>query len=195
MILLARHGETEWNVERRMQGRKDSPLTGRGQRQAHAMAALVRSLAQRDPGPWRVITSPLGRAHATAGIIAAAAGLSLEADDRLMEVSCGDWEGRLWAEVGAGVPATAASRRWIFNAVGGESYEEVEDRVANFLASVEPEPHRRLVVVSHGVSGRILRGVYAGLTQEAVTELDVPQDAVYRLQNGQIDRFDCEPVE
>ena len=48
MILLVRHGETEWNVERRFQGRRDSPLTERGRRQADAMAGLVRDLVRRD---------------------------------------------------------------------------------------------------------------------------------------------------
>jgi broad specificity phosphatase PhoE len=51
------------------------------------------------------------------------------------------------------------------------------------------------VVVSHGAAGRVMRGSYVGLSRDAMLDLDVPQDAVYRLQNGQIDRFDCEPVE
>jgi probable phosphoglycerate mutase len=57
-----------------------------------------------------------------------------------------------------------------------------------------PEPDRRLIVVSHGIAGRFLRGVYAGLSREAVLAQDVPQDAIYRLQAGQIDRLDCAPV-
>ena len=52
-----------------------------------------------------------------------------------------------------------------------------------------------MIAVSHGVWGRLLRGVYAGLDRQATLDQDAPQDAVYRLQNGQIDRFDCEPVE
>src|ERR1044071_6966122 len=53
MIILVRHGETGWNVERRMQGRLDSPLTARGQRQARAVAGLVRDLIGREAGAWR----------------------------------------------------------------------------------------------------------------------------------------------
>jgi broad specificity phosphatase PhoE len=195
MILLARHGETEWNVERRMQGHKDSPLTERGRRQAQAMARLVRDLAARETGTWRLVSSPLGRAHATAAMIAAATGLRLETDDRLMEVSCGAWEGRLWDEVSAEHRLEGERKRWIFDSLGGETYEDVRARVASFLADLPPEPHRRVIAVSHGAAGRILRGAYAGLTRETVYELDIPQDAVHRLQNGQIDRFDCEPID
>ena len=53
---------------------------------------------------------------------------------------------------------------------------------------------RRLIVVSHGVAGRLLRGAYAGLSQAETLAQDIPQDAVYRLTAGQIDRFDCAPI-
>ena len=79
-----------------------------------------------------------------------------------------------------------------FHTPGGESYESIRDRIADFLASVALE---RVVVVSHGGAGRIFRGVYGGLAKAQMVRLEIPQDAVYRLQNGQIDRFDCEPVE
>jgi broad specificity phosphatase PhoE len=193
MILLVRHGETQWNVERRFQGQKDSPLTARGWRQAKAMAGLVRDLAARDAGAWRLVSSPLGRAHATAELVALATGLPLETDERLKEISCGEWEGRTWPEVSAG--REASSRHWIFESPGGETYDAVRARVTSFLGDLEPEPGRRVIAVSHGATGRILRGLYAGLAREAVLDLDVPQDAVHRLANGQIDRFDCEPVD
>lgn len=193
MILLMRHGETEWNVERRFQGRKDSPLTERGRRQARAMAGLVRDLIGRETGPWRLVSSPLPRAKQTAAEVAAATGLPLETDERLMEIGCGEWEGRTWAEVSAG--RKASPRHWIFDAPGGERHEEVEARISAFLADLPPEPGRRVVVVSHGAAGRVMRGVYAGLPREAMLDLEVPHDAVFRLQSGQIDRFDCEPVE
>jgi broad specificity phosphatase PhoE len=195
MILLARHGETEWNVERRMQGRQDSPLTERGRRQAQAVARLVRDLTAREAGPWRLVSSPLGRARATAALIAEATGLPLETDDRLMEVTCGPWEGRLWDDVAAHHKLEAERRRWIFEALGGESYDSVEARVTSFLADLAPEPERRVVAVTHGAAGRVLRGAYAGLARDAVYELDIPQDAVHRLQNGQIERFDCAPID
>ena len=87
------------------------------------------------------------------------------------------------------------ARHWIFDAPGGERHDDVAARISDFLAGLAPEPERRVVVVSHGASGRVIRGSYSGLSREAMLDLDVPQDAVYRLQNGQIDRFDCAPVE
>lgn len=196
MILLIRHGETVWNRERRMQGRQDSPLTERGRRQAEAMAGLVRDLVARDPHPnWRLVSSPLGRAHATAQAVAQAVGLPLELDDRLMEIGCGSWEGRLWDDVAAEHAHIGSPRKWIFDAPDGESHDDVAVRIEGFLADLPPEPERRTIVVSHGASGRVLRGAYVGLDRETMLDLEVPQDAVFRLQNGQIDRFDCEPVE
>jgi broad specificity phosphatase PhoE len=192
MILLLRHGETEWNVQRRLQGRLDSPLTALGRRQAEAMGRLVRDLMVRDAGDWRLVTSPLGRARDTAAALAAATGLHPSTDPRLAEVDCGEWEGRLFDEVHAG--REGASRRLIFEAPGAEAAEAVRARIEAFLASLPPEPERRVIAVSHGVASRILRGAYLGLSLDEVVDLDVPHGAVWRLANGQIDRFDCEPV-
>ena len=82
----------------------------------------------------------------------------------------------------------------IFRGPGGETYEQVLARVESFLADLPPEPERRMVVVSHGASGRVLRGLYAGLPKHDVLTLDVPQDAIFRLVAGNIHRLDCEPV-
>ncbi|MBS0332298.1 MAG: histidine phosphatase family protein [Proteobacteria bacterium] len=196
MILLLRHGETEWNAVRRIQGRRESRLTPLGERQALAMAGLAADLALREPTPpaWRLVSSPLGRARQTAEAVAARTGLTVEFDERVAEIACGDWEGRLREVVAQAHPELFATREWFFAAPGGETYEDVAARVGAFLADLPPEPDRRVIVVSHGVAGRILRGLYAGLPRPAVLDLDVPQDAVFRLMGGQVDRFDCEPV-
>jgi probable phosphoglycerate mutase len=195
MIILVRHGQTEWNVERRMQGRLESSLTDLGRRQARAMGGLVRELVRREHGDWRLVSSPLSRAHDTAHEISEATGLPVELDDRLAEQAFGDWEGRLRDEVALDHPELFRTPAWLFAAPGGETYDETLARASAFLADLPPEPHRRVIAVSHGVTGRLIRAAYAGLDRDAVLQMAVPQDAVYRLQNGQIDRFDCEPVE
>lgn len=195
MILLVRHGETEWNVARRFQGRQDSPLTPRGLAQARAMGGLVRDLIARESGAFRLVSSPLGRASATAEAIARAAGLTAELDERLAEVSCGAWEGLRREDVIAAHGESATGGELIFRGPGGETFEQVQARLEGFLADLPPEPQRRVVVVSHGAAGRVLRGLYAGLSRETVLGLEVPQDAVYRLSAGQVDRFDCEPLD
>ncbi|MBW8812171.1 MAG: histidine phosphatase family protein [Caulobacterales bacterium] len=194
MILLLRHGETFWNRERRIQGRMESDLTPLGERQARAMAGLVADLVRREDGEWRLVASPLGRAQRTAAMVAEAAGLTVETDARLAEIHCGAWEGRLRDEIAQHHPERFANREWFFGAPGGETFDDVTARARDWLASLEPEPGRRVVAVSHGVWGRLLRGAYAGLDRQATLDQDVPQDAVFRLQNGQIDRFDCAPA-
>ena len=195
MIYLVRHGQTEFNRERRIQGHVDSPLTELGVRQARAVGRLLRDLI-REPAGWRVVSSPLGRATATADIIAGKlGGLPVELDDRLKEMSWGPHDGRLRAELEAEHPETFGRTGWAFDASAGETYEDVCARVAAWLAELPPEPERRLIVVSHGISGRVLRGLYAGLGRDGAAQQDVPQDAVYLLQHGRIGRIDCEPVE
>ncbi|WP_337187523.1 histidine phosphatase family protein [Phenylobacterium sp.] len=194
MILLLRHGETFWNREGRIQGRTESDLTPLGERQAAAMAGLVADLLRRDGGAFRLVASPIGRAQRTAAMVAEATGLAVELDDRLAEIACGEWEGRLRADIAHIHPEAFASREWFFGAPGGETFEDVTARASDWLASLAPEPGRRIVAVSHGVWGRLLRGAYAGLDRQATLNQDVPQDAVFRLHKGQIDRFDCEPA-
>ncbi|MDB5423010.1 MAG: histidine phosphatase family protein [Phenylobacterium sp.] len=196
LIYLVRHGQTEFNRERRIQGHVDSPLTGLGVRQAHAVGRLLRDLI-REPAGWRIVSSPLGRARATAEIIAGLlGGPPVELDPRLMEVSWGASDGRLRDELAAEHPETFGRTGWAFDApTGGESYEAVSARVADWLAGLPPEPGRRLIAVSHGISGRVLRGLYAGLSRDEAGRQDVPQDAVFRLMGGNIHRLDCEPVD
>ncbi|WP_309606399.1 histidine phosphatase family protein [Phenylobacterium sp.] len=196
MIYLVRHGQTEFNRERRIQGHNDSPLTELGVRQAKAVGRLLRDLI-RDPAVWRIVSSPLGRARSTAEIIAGIlGGLPVELDDRLMEMSWGASDGRLRDEVAAEHPDTFGKTGWAFDAAtGGESYEAVAARVGAWLASLPPEPDRRIIAVSHGISGRVLRGLYANLGRDEAGQQDVPQDAVFLLQHGGVGRIDCEPLD
>jgi broad specificity phosphatase PhoE len=196
MIYLCRHGQTEWNRAHRLQGQCESDLTPLGRAQAGAMADLLYDLVRRDTDrPWRIVASPLRRTRDTAEIIGARLRLPVAFDDRLMELTVGDWEGRLRSDVARENPERFADRTWFFAAPGGETYAQVMARVSGWLAEQAPEPERQLIVVSHGIAGRLLRGAYAGLSPEQVLEQDVPQDAIYRLHAGQLDRLDCEPVE
>jgi probable phosphoglycerate mutase len=128
-------------------------------------------------------------------MVASATGLRVETDERHAENHCGAWVGKLRAEIAHHYPEVFATREWFFGAPGGETFEDVSARAADWLDSLPPEPDRRVIAVSHGVWGRIARGVYGGLDRQTTLNQDVPQDAVFRLQNGQIDRFDCEPVD
>lgn len=195
MIYLVRHGQTAFNRERRIQGHVDSPLTELGVRQAEAVGRLLRDLI-REPAGWRIVSSPLGRARATADIVAGIlGGPVVELDDRLKEMSWGAHDGRLRSELEAEHPETFGRSGWAFDAATGETYEQVAERVGAWLSGLPPEPERKVIAVSHGVSGRVLRGLYANLPRERASQQDVPQDAVFLLQHGGVARIDCEPLE
>ena len=191
-IYLVRHGETEWNRAGRMQGQLDSPLTARGEAQARAMGETLAAL---EVEGFDLLASPLGRTRATAAIIASALGRDPETmatDGRLMEMTWGDWDGLTRAEIEARDPGALAQRRadhWDYRPPGGgENYAMVALRVGDWLAS--RTPGQPLIVVSHGGAGRVLRGLYAGLSHTETLAQEEPQDAIYLLRDGQVGRID-----
>lgn len=195
MIYLCRHGETFHNREGRLQGRLESDLTPLGRAQAEAMGDLLLDLVRREPpADWRIVASPLRRARDTAQVIGARLGLPVATDERLVEIDVGAWSNRLREEVRGENPHLVGDDAWGFHAPGGETYETMMARLTGWLDEQVAEPERRLIVVSHGVAGRLLRGAYANLSKDDTLRQDIPQDAVYRLMAGQIDRFDCAPV-
>lgn len=191
MIYLVRHGQTAFNRERRLQGHVDSDLTELGLAQADAVGRRLKGLVSGEAG-WRIVASPLGRAFRTAGIIAGHLDLGVEMEPRLTEISFGEWDGRLRSELEPVFPDAFAPTGWTFRTPTGEPYRSVVARMTDWLKSLPPEPDRRVIAVSHGVAGRVLRGVYAGLNREETVTQEVPQDAVFRLAGGQVERIDCD---
>lgn len=88
-VYLVRHGETQWNAERRIQGQSDSPLTAKGEQQAMQVATRAKEL-----GITHIISSDLGRTRRTAEIIAQACGCDIIFDSRLRELNMGVLEKR-----------------------------------------------------------------------------------------------------
>lgn len=126
-ILLGRHGETQWNVEGRYQGKTfDIPLSEAGRAQALALGRRLRGLAIH-----RAVASPLLRARQTAELALGDRAAMLTFDPRLVELSHGDWEGRLAAEIQAEQPDLRRAWRETPHLVrlpGGESFQDVEAR-------------------------------------------------------------------
>jgi broad specificity phosphatase PhoE len=189
-ILLVRHGETEWNRQRRYQGRSDSPLTERGVAQAQSIGRLLGILP--DTASANIVSSPLGRARHTAKIIREhlPGSPELRIDDRLRELSLGSWDGLTYREIAARLPGVFdgdGRHEWYFRAPCGEPYETLSARLDEWLcAAAEAGP---LVVVTHGVVTRVLRGLYAKLSREAALMLPVPQDRIFRLAGGKIEEI------
>ncbi len=187
VIYLFRHGETEWNTEGRRQGHKNSPLTSRGKLQAKNNA---RSLKQNSSltEPVFVYSSPLGRAKDTATIILNELDISTNSiifDDRLMESSFGKWEGLTDHEVAQQYPESWKARtldRWNTCPPSGESYADVNYRVGKWYKEVELSP--TTIVICHGLTSRVLRGIYMGLSHQEVFELKEPHDGFFKLSKG-----------
>ena len=148
-VIVVRHGQTEWNVEARIQGQGDSRLTAEGRAQARAIAA--RLAAQ----PFDVlVSSDLGRAAATARAIAERCGKPIVLDARLRERHFGVGEGMTYDEVDRAYPGAFARIRNVdpdFVIPGGESRRQFHARVVSAMDSIaKAHDGRTIVVVTHG---------------------------------------------
>ena len=135
---LVRHGETEWNVEARMQGRLDSRLTARGREQAVRTGEMLARL-----GVDHVFASPLGRVRETLALIAPSVPIAPVFDDRLMEWSAGEWAGRRYADLrkeSAEEFAAWESDRYTVRSPGGEHFGDLDARAESFFTDVAGVP-------------------------------------------------------
>lgn len=195
-LYMLRHGETAWNTERRMQGTKDSALTERGRAQALAMGRTLKAELAREPGPTIFLRSPLGRVIETSEIVGRELGLEpgqWRDDPRLAELSYGAWEGFSWKEIEVTHPTALAD--WRADPHGycppdGETHFALRRRSAEMLAEIIAS-NTRTVVVGHGVSGAVLRGLNLGLDAKAMFVLEKPQDAFFRLLAGVEEKIFC----
>jgi probable phosphoglycerate mutase len=145
VIAFVRHGQTAVNRAGQLQGRADAPLTDAGARQAAELGAWFAT----QPVPARIVSSPLLRARATADAIAAAVGIDVETDDRLVELDYGEWDERPLAEI---PPSSWAEWRADphFAPPGGESLLDVTARVVTFCTdTLTASPEEVVVAVSH----------------------------------------------
>lgn len=163
-ILFVRHGETDWNAERRIQGHTDRPLSAHGREQARTLAA---ELAYEPLDA--VYSSDLARARDTARAIAEPRGLAVTVDARLRERSFGTWEGLTDAEAVARFPE-ATRRPW----GDGETVEAMTDRVLEALHAIASR-HRagRALVVSHGGPLRAVLRRCDALGEDAIVNCHV----------------------
>jgi len=167
-LYLVRHGETDWNLARRIQGSTDIPLNTTGREQA---AATGRLLAKRQ---WdAVVSSPLSRASETAAIIARETGLGApELVEAIAERNYGDAEGMTGAEIDARYPAGA-------EVPGRESREQVVERAMPALIAIaEQHPGQSVIVVSHG-----------GVIRSVVNAVEPGTSAAELIRNGSVHSF------
>ena len=186
-LLLARHGQSDWNAARRWQGFADRPLTERGRAQAAELAERLADIALD-----AVYSSDLKRARETAEKVARVQGLDGTTEPRLREVNVGSWEGLTREEAEQRFPEGFA--RWRAGGTGwddGETYGEMSKRV---LAAVDDIARRhnggRVLIVAHGGPIRAIHAAALGFDVEAYRRIR-PVEPNARLsavcfENGQL---------
>jgi broad specificity phosphatase PhoE len=189
-VLLARHGESDWNREVRWQGHADRPLTERGRLQA---AALADRLA--DVPLEAVYSSDLQRARETAGAVAGRKALSVQTIPDLREVDVGSWSGLTRDEAQARFPDGYA--RWLDGGPGwtdGETYEQMSERVLGAIRRItEMHLDEWVLVVAHGGPIRAIHAAALGLDVHAYRRMR-PVEPNARLsaictENGRLTRL------
>ncbi|MGB3209668.1 MAG: histidine phosphatase family protein [Desulforhopalus sp.] len=156
---LLRHGQTEWNVLKKIQGSGDSPLTAAGRKQTTQMVKTLKRYA------WdRIIASDQGRVRATVAILNGELRLPVTFDPRLREQRWGDWEGltiRYIQENHTNELARRVAMGWDFAAPNGETRMAVKDRaLATLLESAKRWPGKNILVVCHqGVVKSVLYSI------------------------------------
>ena len=184
-FVFVRHGETDWNVEGRLQGQRDIPLNDTGRAQARRNGLVIAREIPEAAG-YDFVASPLSRACETMEIARAAMGLDPKAyaiDPRLIELTFGEWEGFTYGDLDRERPGALVERqadKWGFVPPGGESYEMLSKRIVAWLATLT----RPAVVVAHGGVGRVLRAHLLHLDPAATVVEDFPQDRVFLWREG-----------
>jgi len=191
-IFIARHGETVFNAARRMQGEAaHTPLTRAGFAQADEIgAALAAHL-----GPWPELelwASPTGRALQTLAIAAEHLCLdwhSARTDERLDEMDMGSWGGRLYDEIDSETGGFVDRAAGLFTRCppGGEWYDSIARRLRSWIHDTRDEGADRLVVM-HGISSRVLRGILTNAPARpecgAPVAQPLPQGSVVCIEDG-----------
>jgi len=192
LLYYIRHGETDWNVAGRLQGQRDTPINANGRAQAYACADILRDLIAREP-PTTLdyVASPLSRARETMEIVRTSLGLDpkhFRVDERIAEVSFGEWEGFTLDELRRTFPEAVAAReqdKWRFTPPGAESYAAMSLRMREWYDALS----RDTVAVAHGGT---LRGLIVQLgirPAEEAPHLDIGQGVVYVIRDATLSRY------
>lgn len=193
MIYLVCHGQTEFNLEQRIEGSLDSPLTSQGRADTVRLGRHLATLIDGD-GDFELIASPQPRAQQSALILREAARLDrpVISDARLAEVGCGSWEKHHFASIRARDPVVEDEPNflaaWAHHCVDGEGFDDAVERLWGW---VRWAGSRKLVVVGHAVSGSILRALYIGEGREAMlTQQLLDPGKIHRLERGWSEAID-----
>ena len=158
-LYFTRHGETVWNVENKICGMTDSPLTARGQRQAQELGRRVKA---GDYAIDEILYSPLSRAADTAKAIANATGIPARCEPRLREQCFGKYEGTPRNGSAFRVSKTHFADRYD----GGESMMQLAQRIYNLLDELRGQPDKTYLLVAHNGIARVVQSYFYDMTNE-----------------------------
>jgi len=196
VLYYVRHGETDFNRQGRLQGRRDTVLNAHGRQQAAECGVLLHDLIARDhrrPQDFKYVASPLKRARETMEIVRATLGLQphdYEVDARLIEIAYGEWEGLTLQEIetqNASVLSARERDKWDFAPPGGESYRELADRIGKWYGSLTADS----VVAAHGGGVRALMAILNIVSEEQATRAQIEQGVIYVFADGKMSRYAC----
>ena len=175
-LFILRHGETEWNLAGRLQGRFDAPLTANGIRQARTQREI---LQRHDLPGFRAVSSPQGRALQTARLALKGLLAPIHTEPALSEIGLGAWAGRVRAEVMAESGAEDSFALYEL-APDGEGFGALRARCESFLRALDSPA----VLITHGITSRMLRLILTGRPISALRDAGGGQGMVFYVENG-----------
>lgn len=181
-LIVCRHGETDFNVQKRLQGKMETKLNWHGRKQAKLIAARLKS-----EDFEHAFSSTRARCRQTANEIMKFHKCNLELREELSEVDLGIYTGMNREEIEEKFPGHWAERvdnKYNFKHKGGESYKEVDEkRVAKFLQELrEKYSARTVLIVTHAGTGRLVIGSMLGLTPDEKMHFEFPNECVYFVE-------------
>lgn len=172
LLYIGRHGKTQWNTEKRMQGRQDSPLTQEGIGHAQALAR------QLDGKVTKLLVSPLGRAQHTAEIVADRISVAVKTVAAFSEMDFGVFEGKREVDMRELHPEFYETReqsledKLVTRYPGGENYVDVHKRILQPIQELlEEHPDGGIAVIGHESVNRMIRGELRSLPPVEATAL------------------------
>jgi broad specificity phosphatase PhoE len=188
-LFLVRHGETDWNREGRLQGGKDIPLNALGRMQAEEAARRLKALTP-DYASVAYVCSPMERARETMTILRRELDLppqEFRIDERLRELTFGDWEGFTWREIRKSANASERERaqarerdKWGFVPPGGESYRMLAERIRPAIEALAPDT----VMVSHGGVARAVLALIGAVGTADAARIEIWQGKILVVEGG-----------
>lgn len=175
---FVRHGQTVWNVENKICGASDSPLTELGHQQARETGRLLKQ--RMDAGEIRIdeiLTSPLSRAYDTAMEISGMIGVPVRPEPRLTEQNFGRWEGT----ARDGKDFAKAKENFCDSFGGGESMMRMAQRIYNLIDDLKAEPEKTRLLVAHNGISRIIESYFRDMTNE--------EFAAFGIRNAEVREY------